>query len=158
LLLKNFDYFSKYSRKFSYFEWVVYSLPVSFIVYFVTDFVLPITYDIEVFLFYYIGFFLLSLFLAFDVGIFIKYFFRRKHTSKESWNSFVERNVSKFVILNTIDGKRYQGYIKHATINFEKTQDIILGNPALLESDTRIEIGMEIFFPMKTIHSILAQE
>ena len=155
LVIKIYDYFSKYSRKFSYFEWIVYSLPTSFILYFVTTLVLSSNFDLNEFLFYYMGFFLFTMVIVADIVMIIKYFFRSNYTTKDAWDLFAATYVKQHILINTIDQKRYQGYLKHATINYEKIEDVILGDPKLLDDDETIPLGHEMFFPMKTIHSIL---
>ncbi len=157
LILKNFDHFGVYQRKLNNMELTLVSLAISLVIYFPTHIFYFGIEDENLFIYYY-GLLMIGFIVGTAIfGKIIKIKYRSNKTKLHAWVRFADRNVGEYILINTINGKRYMGYLLNATQDFDdKNQDIVLGKPDLIKSDgSTLALGEEIFFPYKSIESIV---
>jgi len=170
IFIKIYDRIAAYSRKLTIFEWSIYSITLSTIIYLISEKIF-LTFDdginfldlyfIKLSTFLDLYFIMLTISLGSIIlsGIVVKKMFRANETNIGAWQAFAQSHVKNAVVIMTITNHRFYGRLKNATIDFDNNQDIILHEPELLKKDgSTISMGTQIFFPKESVRYIIATE
>ncbi len=159
IFIKIYDKIAVYNRKLTTFEWSIYSITLSTIIYLISEKIFLTFDDGIIFLDFYFIILSISLVLIIISALIVKTMFRANDTNVKAWNAFAQAHVKNAVVIMTTTNFRFYGRLKHATIDFDNNQDIILHKPELLKKDgSTISMGKQIFFPKESIRYITATE
>ena len=164
ITFKIISWLAIYETKIDQFTATVYSLMLSLVIFLPVSLLFNLKSFNEIrtnvgypaFIFSLLGF---AVLFGFIPGLVLRWTKRGKYTFEGPWDTFGDEMSGKYVIVRTIDGREYRGWLKKVSQGVNK-KEISLGEPKFIEYDENgnpkeICLGTELLISEPNIHSIL---